>query len=496
MENLSTYIAALRPILYIQNSDFRAIDDEIAKVAGNIPVYEFVNGLGHVDFKSKVVKEVNDIGLTAFLNKYKDAAYDKQLFLVLKNIHSLWDGETADSITALLSHIAYRTIYTEGYHATVFIVSGQLYIPPELEHLITMVWHKKPEQPSIETIIRSYAEGLDFKIEEEDIGNLAITLKGLSFFQIKQILDLAYTSGGMISYAKDKHRIKEEKKQLIKKSGLLEFIETELNINDEVGGLEKLKDWLEGKASIFRNLDQALKAGVDRPRGLLILGLPGCGKSLTAKTTASLFEVPLLRLDVGRLLGKYVGESEANMRDALNMAEAVSPCILWLDEIEKAFAGTSDGSSHEVTTRLIGQFLTWMQEKTSTVFTVATANNIAALPPEFLRKGRFDEIFSVDWPTPTERLDILKLHLKKRKQKYNHLSLGPIIKETDKFSGADLEAGVALAVEQLFLSGGEKLTNECLAEAFKNIKPLSAALKETMEKQEERLKAYNIRPAS
>ncbi|WP_339240029.1 AAA family ATPase [Geobacillus sp. FSL W8-0466] len=181
---------------------------------------------------------------------------------------------------------------------------------------------------------------------------------------------------------------------MIKKSGILEMIPLKESF-DEIGGLDNLKEWLFNKSRVFKNMNKAIEYGVDIPKGVLVVGMPGCGKSLNAKATAHLFRIPLLRLDMGRLMGKYVGESEANMRKAIKLAEAISPCVLWIDELEKAFAGIGNSGNTEVASRLFGHFLTWMQEKQSPTFVVATANDISNLPPELLRKGRFDEIFYV-----------------------------------------------------------------------------------------------------
>ena len=262
--------------------------------------------------------------------------------------------------------------------------------------------------------------------------------------------------------------------------------------------MENLKDWLSRKAKIFANLDKAIKFGVDVPKGIMIIGMPGCGKSLTAKATASLFEIPLVRLDVGRLLGKYVGESEENMRKALNLSEAISPCVLWIDEIEKAFAGVgvSGGGGNDVTTRLFGQFLTWMQEKESTVFIVATANDISMMPPEFLRKGRFDELFFVDLPNSEERRKILKIHLKKRKKWNEEIDSIALIKETEGFNGADLEAVVKDTIETAFIEQKETITTKDLLDTIKDTKSISSTLKEKIRQIRTTIEKIDIKPAS
>jgi len=278
---------------------------------------------------------------------------------------------------------------------------------------------------------------------------------------------------------------------------MLEIINFKETTND-IGGLEILKEWLARKATIMANLDKAIKYGVDIPKGIMIVGMPGCGKSLAAKATASLFEIPLVRLDVGRLLGKYVGESEDNMRKALKLSEAISPCVLWIDEIEKAFSGVGKNNSggNDVTTRLFGNFLTWMQEKESVVFVLATANNISNLPPEFLRKGRFDELFFVDLPNKHERCKIIEIHLKKRKKWNNKIDLHELSVKTEGFNGADLESVVKESIETAFINGINQITTECLMETIKNTKSISVTLKDSIKDIRNVIEKYDLKRAS
>jgi SpoVK/Ycf46/Vps4 family AAA+-type ATPase len=337
--------------------------------------------------------------------------------------------------------------------------------------------------------------GLGIDISEDIADDLAISLKGLNEFQIKQILNLAYQDGGTIE-KDDKSLIIKEKELLVKKDGMLEIVNFKEKI-DDVGGLNKLKNWLQRKSRIFKDLDHAIKFGVDVPKGILIVGMPGCGKSLTAKATANLFEIPLVRLDVGRLLGKYVGESESNMRKALRLAEAISPCVLWIDEIEKAFAGIGNGiGGNEVTTRLFGQFLTWMQEKENTVFIVATANNIEKMPPEFLRKGRFDELFFVDLPDGDERRSILKIHLEKRNKWNSNIDTIKLTKETEGYSGVDLESAVKNAIEECFIENECVVTTERLLKSIQETKSISETLKDKIKNLKEDIEKYGFVNAS
>lgn len=487
---LASYIDALHPIIYINHFDFKVIDDAIEQSGKNVKFVEYNNALGLIDFKNK--SPMKECDLEGFLKLTMDDGFEEETFIVLKDVH----GELQNPrVIALLKRIAENNLYRDNYSATIFIISEIVVIPRELENYITVFDIPLPTENEILSVINEFIEDLDIHVEQDTINEIALSFKGLNEFQIKQILNLAYQDGGYID-EDDKQLILKEKEQFIKKSGMLEIINYNETI-DDIGGLENLKDWLQRKAEIFSNLDKAIKFGVDVPKGIMIIGMPGCGKSLTAKATASLFEIPLVRLDVGRLLGKYIGESEGNMRRALELSEAISPCVLWIDEIEKAFAGIgSSGGSHEVTTRLFGQFLTWMQEKENTVFIVATANDISKMPPEFLRKGRFDELFFVDLPNGEERRKILDIHLKKRRKWNNEINSIALIRETDGFNGADLEAVVKDTIEMAFIEGREMITTADLLEVIKDTKSISKTLGEKITEIRDVIKKIDIMPAS
>ena len=435
---------------------------------------------------------MQDATLETFLKETREEGFSRETFLVLKDIH----GELkSPKIISLLKRIAEDNVERESYHETIFIVSEELVIPAELEHFITIFDIPLPNVPEIKEIVQDYGKGMEIEISDEVADDLAISLKGLNEFQIRQILNLAYQDGGTIE-SDDKALIVKEKELLVKKDGMLEIVNFKEEI-DDIGGLSNLKKWLRRKSTIFKDLDHAIKFGVDVPKGMLIVGMPGCGKSLTAKATANLFEIPLVRLDVGRLLGKYVGESENNMRKALNLAEAISPCVLWIDEIEKAFAGIGGTiGGNEVTTRLFGHFLTWMQEKENTVFIVATANNIDNMPPEFLRKGRFDELFFVDLPNGDERRAILKIHLKKRNKWNPKIDTIALIQATEGFSGVDLESAVKNAIEECFIKKLNEVSTENLLESIKKTKSITDTLGERMKKLKENIGKYNFINAS
>ena len=487
---LASYIDALYPIIYINHFDFKIIDDIVLDISDSRKVIEYNNGLGIVDFKTKSVMKECD--LFSFLKLVKDDGYDHSVFIVLKDVHTQLDNP---EIVSLLKYIAERNLYNECYNASIFIVASKFCIPEELEDLITVFDLPLPTVSEIKNIMIEFTKDLDIQVLEDVLSEIALSFKGLNEFQIKQILNLAYHDGGVLDFD-DKQLILSQKEQLIKKAGLLEMIPVHETI-DDIGGLENLKEWLYKKECIFNQLDKATKFGVDIPKGIMIVGMPGCGKSLAAKATAKLFEIPLVRLDVGRLLGKYIGESEENMRKALRLSEAISPCVLWIDEIEKAFSGVGgSGGGSDVTTRLFGQFLTWMQEKENTVFIVATANNISRIPPEFLRKGRFDELFYVDFPNDEERRKIIEIHLKKRNKWNKELDIISLVKLTGGYNGADLEDIVKDAIENCFIEGRVQLTTEDLKLAQKNIKSISSTLKERIQEIKKAVENMDLKSAS
>jgi len=494
VSKLFSYIDALRPIIYINDFDFHSIDKLINSVGQNIKIYEYNQAGGMVNFLNKKSEDTRTT-LSEFLTIF-DSDNHKTTYLVLKDIHTyLTDSE----ILAKLKSIAMKTLYSDeygyDYDVKIFIVSPVKVIPQEIAHLITIFDIPKPKENEIAKYIENFAKENNIEISQKLIDDFSISLKGFSEFEIEQILSIAYQDNGSLNEG-DKQIILDEKEQIIKKTGLLEIINAKEKIED-IGGLEHLKNYLDIKATIYKNLDDAMKFGVDIPKGILIVGMPGCGKSLTAKAASAIFEIPLLRLDLGRLLGKYVGESEANFSKAISIAEAISPCILWIDELEKAFAGITDGTgSNEVTTRLFGNFLTWLQEKDSTVFVIATSNDISKLPPEFLRKGRFDEIFFVDFPNKYERKKIFQIHLQKRKKWHRDINTIELMNMTEGFSGADIESVVKTAIEQAFVGGMFEISTEDLIEEIKDTKPISEIMKEKIGSIREKLQKMDIKPAS
>jgi SpoVK/Ycf46/Vps4 family AAA+-type ATPase len=299
---------------------------------------------------------------------------------------------------------------------------------------------------------------------------------GLTQDEAEKVYRKAVVMHGRLSEA-EVEIVLSEKKQLIRRNGILEFIEEDETI-DAVGGLEELKRWLSQRSGAFT--ERARAYGLPQPKGMLILGVPGCGKSLIAKTTARLWGLPLLRLDMGRVYdGSTVGKSEANLRSALRTAESLAPAILFIDELDKAFAGSAGSSDSDggTSSRIFGSFLTWMQEKRSPVFVMATANRVDRLPGEFLRKGRFDEIFFVDLPNINERMEIFEIHLKKRRRDISRFNLRQLAAACEGFSGAEIEQVLIAAMYESFAQNREFTQLDILA-ATKATQPLSRTMME------------------
>jgi SpoVK/Ycf46/Vps4 family AAA+-type ATPase len=275
--------------------------------------------------------------------------------------------------------------------------------------------------------------------------------------------------------------ILDEKRRLIRKSGILEFFESEVTL-DSIGGLRNLKDWLGKREKAFS--EEAASYGLPAPKGLLLIGVQGTGKSLTAKAVSALWRLPLLRFDVGRVFGSLVGESEERMREAISLAETISPCLLWIDEMDKSFAGLSGGGSHGdsgTSARVFGTLLTWMQEKRKSVFVVATANNVMHMPPELLRKGRFDEVFFIDLPTLEERKDIFRVHLKKVRPVLRSYDLDVLAQKSQGFSGAEIEQSIIEAMFNAFDDNQRDFTTEDILKSLGELIPLSQFMREDVE---------------
>ncbi len=399
--------------------------------------------------------------------------------VVLKDFHPYLADAAVVRALRELAH-ALKSTFT-----TVVLLSPTLVIPPELEKELSVLDVPLPGRRDLLQLLREIVgvvrQGNRAKVEltNDDAEQLVKAALGLTLAEAENAFAKAIAHDGRLS-KDDVPLVLEEKRQVIRKSGLLEYYPTEERLAD-VGGLDALKGWLARRGAAFS--EAARKFGLPEPKGLLLLGVQGCGKSLTAKAIAAQWRLPLLRLDMGRIFSGLVGSSEENLRRAIGVAESVAPVVLWIDEIEKGLAGiqSSGHSDGGVTARVMGTLLTWLQEKTAPVFVVATANRIEQLPPELLRKGRFDEIFFIDLPAAAERREILRIHVRKRGRDPAAHDLERLAALAEGFSGAELEQAVISALYDAFAEGKE-LEAAHLEAAVRGSLPLSVTMREEIER--------------
>jgi ATP-dependent 26S proteasome regulatory subunit len=375
---------------------------------------------------------------------------------------------------------------------TLILMSSVLAIPPEMEKELAVIEFPLPDlgeiteifEKNLSNALEAYADNPD-KIERinasvrntKDRERIIEGALGLTAEEVENVFAKTLVQENRF----DIKIILSEKERIVKKSGILEFFPTQEKM-ENIGGLDRLKEWLGKREAAFGK--DARAYGLPRPKGILMLGIPGCGKSLTAKAVGAFWQMPLLRLDMGKVFAGLVGGSEENMRRAIGMAEAVSPSILWLVELEKGLSGTQSSGSTDggTSARVFGSFIAWMQEKTSPVFVMATANDVSQLPPELMRKGRFDEIFFVDLPTVPEREEIFKIHVRKRSNKDHVRDLSDeemkrLAEVSDGFSGAEIEQAVVSAMFDAFYKGDE-VTATHIEQALNETVPLSRTMKE------------------
>jgi hypothetical protein len=386
---------------------------------------------------------------------------------------------------------------------TLVLVGPAIEVPAELRHLCARWTLELPAADELRQLVLDACRELEhgdgkvprFALGREELDQFVRHLSGLTAPEARRVVGRCVLDDGALD-VKDLAVALEAKKDRVADSGILQFVDARRDA-PALGGLANLKGWL-GRAKAGYS-ERARELGLSPPRGLLLVGVQGCGKSLAAKSVAREWSLPLLRLDPGRLLDKYVGESEKNLRRAFELAETVAPCVLWIDEIEKAFAGGTAGAGSEadagLSRRIFGSFLTWLQEKKADVFVVATANDLSALPPELLRKGRFDEIFFIDLPNAVERDEIFRTHLLRRKQDPFTFDLPVLVAASAGFSGAEIEQAIVTALYGLIAAGGATLTTVELTAELARTVPLSRTRREDIEALRE-LAADRFVPAS
>ncbi|MBF0301108.1 MAG: AAA family ATPase [Oligoflexia bacterium] len=487
LSEIDILVRSRYPLIYILSHEEHRIEKLISRMIKNqkkaFKVWSVTSGLKDYKYHIDVEEEKNDVIETnpIFTDPLELLEHiiknDEATLFLLKDFHAFLDDFT---VIRKLRDAVYKL---NASYKNIIIVSPVLKLPEDLQKEICLIDFPLPDHLEIFDLLRDVAKDLKqtnsklVNLNKEDGLALAKAAQGLTLFEAENVFSKAVVIDSVLD-KRDLDLILKEKQQIVRKSGILEYYPSTSNI-DDLGGQTKLKKWLSlrGKA-LFS--EEAKKFGIPSPKGILLLGPPGTGKSLTAKAISNFWKLPLLKLDFGKIFSGLVGSSEENMRTAIKTAEGLAPAVLWVDEIEKGLSGEKGGKSDGGTSaRVLGTFLTWMQEKESNVFVFATANSIDCLPPELLRKGRFDEIFFLDLPSNKEREEIVKIHLTKRKRDFKIFDLQLLSEKSKGYSGAEIEQSIIEALYNAFYEQRELNTND-IAEALKIMVPLSTTHAETI----------------
>jgi ATP-dependent 26S proteasome regulatory subunit len=483
VKRLDLMIRARYSLLYIVGAEEEPIEAVIAQVALQVTPARRVlrwdlvrgwedNGSG----KGSVMAALDRIGKTAV---------EEYTIFLLRDLHPVLKYPYTDKNAPVVRELRNLTRELKRSKKTIILTSVALELPEELKEEVTVIDFPLPNVQEIDSLISHVVE----KPQQLQVSGLAReqlvkACQGLSRARIGRVLAKALAAKQQINES-DIDGVLEEKQQAIRQTGILEFFNSRESLKS-VGGLENLKQWVKMRQDAFT--DEARRYGIPNPKGVLLVGIQGTGKSLSAKTIASEWRLPLLRLDTGRLFGGIVGESESRVRQMIQLAEAIAPCVLWIDEIDKAFGNIISGGDGDSGTsrRVFGSLITWMQEKTSPVFIVATANNVRILPAELLRKGRFDEIFFLNLPSESERQDIFKVHLQRlRPTRLREFDLGVLAKRAENFSGAEIEQVVIDGLYRAFgtfVNGQRRdLMTEDILRSIEDTVPLAAIARSQIE---------------
>lgn len=472
-QEIEVLIRAKYPILFVSSWEERRVEETLGRIClglkRTLHTWSLTQGMKPPVARSGNTSATLPGELEALAQAHEAPEYT--VFL-LKDFHPYMKDPR---VVRLLRDLASRL---RGKAQTLVLMGPILVLPQELEKDLTVVDFSLPERADIEAtldrVINAVKDNANVStaLDADQRELLVKSAQGLTIDEIESTFARSLVETKRL----DVDAVLEEKKQIVRKSGLLEYYPADSQLKD-VGGMELLKEWLDVRTKSFS--DKAKDFGIPTPKGILLLGVQGCGKSLTAKAVAANWNLPMLKLDVGRIFGSLVGQSEENIRKAIKVAESVAPCVLWADELEKGFAGAggsgvSDGGT---TARVFATFLTWMQEKTAPVFLIATANDVSQLPPEMLRKGRFDEIFFIDLPDKSERADIFRIHISKRKRDATKFDLVALSEITKGYSGAEIEQVVVGGLFSAFHADRELLQEDLVTEA-KSVVPLSRMMAE------------------
>jgi len=482
-------VKARYPLIYVVSHEESRVEESLKKLCiereMRLEVWSITEGM-QVLANGSGTRDVKDpLKALEHVNRGEGRA-----LYILRDFHPFTKDPTVVRRLRDLSFALRRT------KKSVILLSPVQKVPPELEKAVSaIVYWELPTRTEIDAIARRLVPQAPAPVQKqaserpEFLEHVVEAALGLTEVEAENV----FAKSMVRTHTFDIKTILDEKKQIIRKSGLLEYYERTESIAD-VGGLVTLKDWVKKRRHAFSK--KAREFGLPLPKGMLLIGVPGTGKSLTAKAVGSLWEMPLLRLDVGKIFAGLVGSSEENIRKVTQTAEAIAPAILWIDEIEKGFSGTGSSGQTDggTTSRVFGSFITWMQEKESPVFVIATANDVSQLPPELLRKGRFDEIFFCDLPTREERRQIFEVHIHKKGRNPAEFELERLADATQEFSGAEIEQAIVQAMYDAFDSGVD-ITTEGLLHSLADIVPLSVTMREKIDVMREWART-RARPAS
>ena len=478
---VETLIRARYPILYVVTSEETRAQNVVVAIGARRQkkVFEWSYSTGIVPAGASIQSQKHRNAATKDPLVALDQVIDQvePAIFIFKDFHPFLTKNNF-AVIRKLKDIA---LHLKNSFKTIILISPTMEIPSELDKEVTVLNFPLPTREDLRLLLDGIVEDVknvaEVVVDLDDAGRerLLQAALGLTWNEAENVFAKIIVKDSRLS-GQDVHEVFAEKQQIIRKSGLLEYYEASETFS-QVGGLGVLKDWLLKRAVAFS--EQARAFGLPPPKGVLLLGVQGCGKSLCAKAVSSLWQLPLLRFDMGRMFNSLVGSSEENVRKAISVAESVAPAILWVDEIDKAFAGVqgSGGTDGGTTARVFGTFLTWLSEKTSTVFVVATANDITQLPPELLRKGRLDDIFFVDLPAEEERAEIFRIHLTRRGRQPENFDIKALMAASGNFSGAEIEESIISALYDAFYAQHD-LTTEDILETLHQTVPLSKTMDE------------------
>jgi SpoVK/Ycf46/Vps4 family AAA+-type ATPase len=485
MSELEVLIRARYPLIYVISWEEQRVSAHVSKIASK---------LGKNVFEWSINTGLVPAGTSIQSQKHRDAATQDPLvalgnviehvepaLYVFKDFHPFLKSQNMSVIRRLREAAS----SLKSTYKTIIIVSPMFEMPPDLEKDLTIIDFDLPKEKDFAALLGRIIEEvkenpkLNVNIDTNMREQIVRALLGLSLSEGENVLAKTLVQQRGLN-EKSLEVINSEKKQIIRKSGLLEYYDAEETM-ESVGGLDALKSWLMKRSVVFS--DRARDFGLPAPKGVLLLGVQGCGKSLMAKTISNIWQLPLLRFDVGRVFGSLVGSSEQNMRRGIKVAESVAPVVFWIDEIDKAFRGSRGSQAATdagTSSRVFSTFLTWLSEKKSPVFVVATANDVSMLPPELLRKGRFDEIFFVDLPSVQERKEIFRVHLAKRKIDIDKFDLDTLSRSAAGYSGAEIEEAIISAMFDAFYEK-QQLSTERLINSLQQTVPLSKTMSEDVD---------------